>query len=113
MAGRIREYTGVLLDRLICNGVMAREGGLPQRPGRGGTRRRGALDADRRGVHLARMRSELAVRDLALLRPAVLSTYIDIGGVEYDWPKYNLVAATVWLQSSTTPRREESLVLPM
>ena len=62
---------------------------------------------------LARMPSELAVRDLALLRAAVLSTYIDIGGVEYGWPKYNLVAATVWLQSSTTPRREESLVLPM
>ena len=30
MARRVREYTGMLLDRLIRNDVMAREGGLPR-----------------------------------------------------------------------------------
>ena len=69
MARRVREYTAMLLDRLIRNGVMAREGGLPRTLAvvvyNGGER----WTAIGEESHLAEVPSELAERDLALLQP--------------------------------------------
>ena len=103
MARRVREYTGMLLDRLIRNDVMAREGGLPRTLAvvvyNGGER----WTAIGEESHLAEVPSELAERDLALLQPQ-LYRRIDTGrGAEQDWPKDNLVAATARLQSAATP----------
>ena len=103
MARRVREYTGMLLDRLIRNGVMAREGGLPRTLAvvvyNGGER----WTAIGEESHLAEVPSELAERDLALLQPQ-LYRRIDTGrGAEHDWPDTNLVAATARMQSAATP----------
>ena len=103
MARRVREYTGMLLDRLIRNGVVAREGGLPRTLAvvvyNGGER----WTAIGEESHLAEVPSELAERDLALLQPQ-LYRRIDTGrGAEHDWPDTNLVAATARMQSAATP----------
>ena len=103
MARRVREYTGLLLDRLVRNGVMAREGGLPRTLAvvvyNGGER----WTAIGEESHLAPVPSALAERDLALLQPQ-LYRRVDAGaGSEQDWPENNLVAATARLQRSATP----------
>ena len=103
MARRVREYTAMLLDRLIRNDVMAREGGLPRTLAvvvyNGGER----WTAIGEESHLAEVPSELAERDLALLQPQ-LYRRIDTGrGAEHDWPDNNLVAATARMQSAATP----------
>ena len=103
MARRVREYTGMLLDRLIRNDVMSREGGLPPTLAvvvyNGGER----WTAIGEESHLAQVPSARARRDLALLQPQ-LYRRVDTGrGAEQDWPKNNLVAATARLQSATTP----------
>ena len=103
MARRVREYTGMLLDRLIRNDVMSREGGLPQTLAvvvyNGGER----WTAIGEESHLAQVPSARARRDLALLQPQ-LYRRVDTGrGAEQDWPKNNLVAATARLQSAATP----------
>ena len=103
MARRVREYTGLLLDRLVRNGVMAREGGLPRTLAvvvyNGGER----WTAIGEESHLAPVPSALAERDLALLQPQ-LYRRVDAGaGSEQDWPEDNLVAATARLQRSATP----------
>ena len=103
MARRVREYTDMLLDRLIRNDVMSREGGLPQTLAvvvyNGGER----WTAIGEESHLAQVPSARARRDLALLQPQ-LYRRVDTGrGAEQDWPKNNLVAATARLQSATTP----------
>ena len=103
MARRVREYTGMLLDRLIRNDVMAREGGLPRTLAvvvYNGDERWTAIGEE---SHLAPVPSALAERDLALLQPQ-LYRRIDAGaGSEQDWPENNLVAATVRLQRNATP----------
>ena len=103
MARRVREYTGMLLDRLIRNGVMAREGGLPRTLAvvvhNGGE----LWTAIGEESHLAEVPSELAERDLALLQPQ-LYRRIDTGrGAEHDWPEDNLVVATARMQGAATP----------
>ena len=103
MARRVREYTGMLLDRLIRNDVMSREGGLPQTLAvvvyNGGER----WTAIGEESHLAQVPSARARGDLALLQPQ-LYRRVDTGrGAEQDWPKNNLVAATARLQSAATP----------
>ena len=103
MARRIREYTGMLLDRLIRNDVMAREGGLPWTLAvvvyNGGAR----WTAIGEESHLAPVPSARAQRDLALLQPQFYRR-IDAGaGSEHDWPENNRVAATLRLQRSATP----------
>ena len=102
MARRVREYTGMLLDRLIRNGVMAREGGLPRTLAvvvyNGGER----WTAIGEESHLAEVPSELAERDLALLQPQFYRR-IDTGrGTEHGWPDNNLVAVTARMQHSAT-----------
>ena len=103
MARRVREYTGMLLDRLIRNDVMSREGGLPQTLAvvvHNGGERWTAIGEE---SHLAQVPSARARRDLALLQPQ-LYRRVDTGrGAEQDWPKNNLVAATARLQSAATP----------
>ena len=104
MARRIREYTGMLLDRLVRNDVMVREGGLPRVLAvvvyNGGER----WTAIGEESHLALVPSARAERDLALLQPQ-LYRRIDAGArSEHDWPEHNLVAATVRLQRSASPR---------
>ena len=68
MARRVREYTGMLLDRLIRNDVVAREGGLPWTLAvvvyNGGER----WTAIGEESHLARIPAR-AASDLALLQP--------------------------------------------
>ena len=102
MARRIREYTDMLLDRLIRNDVMAREGGLPWTLAvvvyNGGER----WTAIGEESHLARVPA-LAARDLALLQPQLYRRIDANAGSEQDWPEHNLVAATVRLQRSATP----------
>ena len=103
MARRVREYTAMLLDRLIRNDVMDREGGLPRTLAvvvyNGGER----WTAVGEESHLAEVPSELAERDLALLQPQ-LYRRIDTGrGAEHDWPENNLVAATARMRSAATP----------
>ena len=48
MARRIHEYTDLLLDRLVRNGIMAREGRAAARVARRRLQRQRALDRDRR-----------------------------------------------------------------
>ena len=104
MAKRIRAYTGMLLDRLIRNDVVSREGGLPRVLAvvvyNGGEH----WTAIGEESHLAPVPSARAERDLALLQPQ-LYRRIDAGArSEHDWPEHNLVAATVRLQCSASPR---------
>ena len=111
MARRVREYTGMLLDRLIRNDVMSREGGLPQMLAvvvyNGGER----WTAIGEESHLAQVPSARARRDLALLQPQ-LYRRVDTGrGAEQDWPKNNLVAATARLESAATPDQIGSRLL--
>ena len=92
----------MLLDRLIRNGVMAREGGLPRTLAvvvyNGGER----WTAIGEESHLAEVPSELAERDLALLQPQFYRR-IDTGrGTEHGWPENNLVAVTARMQHSAT-----------
>ena len=102
MARRVREYTGMLLDRLIRNGVMAREGGLPRTLAvvvyNGGER----WTAIGEESHLAEVPSELAERDLALLQPQFYRRIDTGGGTEHGWPDDNLVAVTARMQHSAT-----------
>ena len=102
MARRVREYTGMLLDRLIRNGVMAREGGLPRTLAvvvyNGGER----WTAIGEESHLAEVPSELAERDLALLQPQFYRLIDTGGGTEHGWPDDNLVAVTARMQHSAT-----------
>ena len=102
MARRVREYTGMLLDRLIRNDVMAREGGLPWTLAvvvyNGGER----WTAVGEESHLARVPA-LVASDLALLQPQ-LYRRIDAGaGSEQDWPEHNRVSATLRLQRRAAP----------
>ena len=103
MARRVREYTGMLLDRLIRNGVVAREGGLPRTLAvvvyNGGER----WTAIGEESHLAEVPSELAEHDLALLQPQLYRRIDTDRGAEHDWPDTNLVAATARMQSAATP----------
>ena len=77
MARRIHEYTDLLLDRLVRNGVVKREGGLPRVLPvvvYNGSERWTAIGADGRdggAGHLAPVPSARAERDLAPLRSAI------------------------------------------
>lgn len=102
MAKRIREYTGMLLDRLTRNDVVAREGGLPRVLAvvvYNGHARWTAIGEE---VHLAPVPSSRAERDLALLQPQLYRRIDETSRSEHDWPEHNLVAATVRLQGSAT-----------
>ena len=102
MARRVREYTGMLLDRLIRNDVMAREGGLPWTLAVVVYNGRERWTAVGEESHLARVPA-LVASDLALLQPQ-LYRRIDAGaGSEQDWPEHNRVAATLRLQRSAAP----------
>ena len=103
MAGRIREYTGMLLDRLIRNDVVAREGGLPRVLAvvvYNGRERWTAIGEE---AHLAPVPSARAERDLALLQPQLYRRIDENSRSEHDWPERNLVAATIRLQCSASP----------
>lgn len=103
MAKRIREYTGMLLDRLIRNGVVAREGGLPRVLAvvvYNGSERWTAIGEE---DHLAPVPSARAERDLALLQPQLYRRIDENSRSEHDWPEHNLVAATVRLQGGASP----------
>ena len=104
MAKRIREYTGMLLDRLIRNDVVAREGGLPRVLAvvvYNGRERWTAIGEE---AHLAPVPSARAERDLALLQPQLYRRIDENSGSEHDWPEHNMVAATIRLQRSASPR---------
>ena len=103
MAGRIREYTGMLLDRLIRNDVVAREGGLPRVLAvvvYNGRERWTAIGEE---AHLAPVPSARAERDLALFQPQLYRRIDENSRSEHDWPERNLVAATIRLQCSASP----------
>ena len=103
MAKRIREYTGMLLDRLIRNGVVAREGGLPRVLAvvvYNGSERWTAIGEEN---HLAPVPSARAERDLALLQPQLYRRIDETSRSEHDWPEHNLVAATIRLQGGASP----------
>lgn len=103
MAKRIREYTGMLLDRLVRNGVVAREGGLPRVLAvvvYNGSERWTAIGEE---DHLAPVPSARAERDLALLQPQLYRRIDENSRSEHDWPEHNLVAATVRLQGGASP----------
>ena len=102
MAKRVRGYTGMLLDRLIRNDVVAREGGLPW------TLAVVVYNGDERWMaigeesHLARIPAR-AASDLALLQPQLYRCVDANAGSEQDWPEHNQVAATLRLQRSAAP----------
>ena len=102
MARRVREYTGMLLDRLIRNDVVAREGGLPWTLAvvvyNGGE----PWTAIGEESHLARIPAR-AASDLALLQPQLYRCVDANAGSEQDWPEHNQVAATLRLQRSAAP----------
>lgn len=103
MAKRIREYTGMLLDRLIRNGVVTREGGLPRVLAvvvYNGSERWTAIGEE---DHLAPVPSVRAERDLALLQPQLYRRIDENSRSEHDWPEHNLVAATIRLQGGASP----------
>ena len=102
MAERVREYTGMLLDRLIRNDAVAREGGLPRVLAvvvYNGSERWTAIGEE---SHLAPVPSVRAERDLAPLQPQLYRRIDETSGSEHDWPERNLVAATIRLQGSAT-----------
>ena len=102
MVKRVREYTGMLLDRLIRNDVVAWEGGLPWTLAvvvyNGGER----WTAVGEESHLARIPAR-AASDLALLEPQLYRRVDANAGSEQDWPEHNQVAATLRLQRSAAP----------
>ena len=113
MARRIHEYTDLLLDRLVRNGVMAREGGLPHVLPvvvYNGSERWTAIGGDGGAGHLAPVPSARAERDLARLQPQLYRLVDENAGSEQDWPKHNRVAATVRLQRSA-PRELQRRLL--
>ena len=116
MARRIHEYTDLLLDRLVRNGVMAREGGLPRVLPvvvYNGSERWTAIGGDGRdggAGHLAPVPSARAERDLARLQPQLYRLVDENAGSEQDWPTHNRVAATVRLQRSA-PRELQRRLL--
>ena len=102
MAKRVREYTGMLLDRLIRNDVVAREGGLPWTLAvvvYNGGERWTAIGEESR---LARI-PERAASDLALLQPQLYRCVDGGAGSEQDWPEHNQVSATLRLQRRVAP----------
>ena len=102
MAKRIREYTGLLLDRLIRNDAIAREGGLPPVMAvvvYNGSERWTAIGEE---AHQAPVPSARAARDLAPLQPQLYRRIDETSRSEHDWPERNLVAATIRLQGSAT-----------
>ena len=102
MARRVREYTGMLLDRLIRNDVVAREGGLPWTLAvvvyNGGE----PWTAIGEESHLARIPAP-AASDLALLQPQLYRCVDANVGSEQDWPEHNRVSATLRLQRRAAP----------
>ena len=113
MARRIHEYTDLLLDRLVRNGVMTREGGLPHVLPvvvYNGSERWTAIGGDGGAGHLAPVPSARAERDLARLQPQLYRLVDENAGSEQDWPKHNRVAATVRLQRSA-PRELQRRLL--
>ena len=106
MARRIHEYTDLLLDRLVRNGVVEREGGLPRVLPvvvYNGSERWTAIGGDGRDGgegYLAPVPSARAERDLAPLQPQRYRLVDENAGSEQDWPTHNRVAATVRLQRS-------------
>ena len=103
MVRRVREYAGLLLDRLARNDAMAREGGLPRVLPvvvYNGAERWTAIGEE---SHLAPLPSARAERDLALLQPQLYRLVDESAGSEQDWPADNLVSATVRLQRSASP----------
>ena len=113
MARRIHEYTDLLLDRLVRNGVMAREGGLPHVLPvvvYNGSERWTAIGGDGGAGHLAPVPSARAERDLARLQPQLYRLVDENAGSEQDWPKHNRVAATVRLQRSAPRELQQRLL---
>ena len=113
MARRIHEYTDLLLDRLVRNGVMAREGGLPRVLPvvvYNGSERWTAIGGDGGEGHLAPVPSARAERDLARLQPQRYRLVDENAGSEQDWPKHNRVAATVRLQRSAPRELQQRLL---
>ena len=95
MARRIHEYTDLLLDRLVRNGVAKREGGLPHVLSvvvYNGSERWTAIGGDGRdggAGHLAPVPSARAERDLAPLQPQRYRLVDENAGSEQDWPTHN------------------------
>ena len=115
-ARRIHEYTDLLLDRLVRNGVMAREGGLPRvlPVVYNGSERWTAIGGDGRdggAGHLAPVPSARAERDLARLQPQLYRLVDENAGSEQDWPKHNRVAATIRLQRSAPRELQQRLLM--
>lgn len=104
MAKRMREYTDLLLERLVRNAVPEREGGLPwvlPVVAYNGSER---WTAPGEVSELASLPSAQAERDLALLQPQRYRR-LDAGARSPDdWPAENRVAATVRLQRSGSSR---------
>ena len=104
MAKRMREYTDLLLERLVRNAVPEREGGLPwvlPVVAYNGSER---WTAPGEVSELASLPSARAERDLALLQPQRYRR-LDAGARSPDdWPAQNRVAATVRLQRSGSSR---------
>ena len=104
MAKRMREYTDLLLERLVRNAVPEREGGLPwvlPVVAYNGSER---WTAPGEVSELASLPSARAERDLALLQPQRYRR-LDAGARSPDdWPAENRVAATVRLQRSGSSR---------
>ena len=100
MAKRIREYTDLLRERLIRNGVSEREGGLPwvlPLVVYNGSER---WTAGGEASELAPLPSTQVERDLLPLQPQAYRR-LDAGARSPDdWPAENRVAATVRLQRS-------------
>ena len=109
MAQRVREYAGMLLDRVARSGAPEREGGLPwvlpvvvyngSEP----------WTAAGQATDLAPLPSRRMARDLALLQPQAYRLLATAGALTSgarpaeDWPLDNRVAATVRLQAGGPP----------
>ena len=104
MAKRMREYTDLLLERLVRRGVVKREGGLPwvlPIVVYNGSER---WTAPGEASELAPLPSARVERDLMPLQPQRYRR-LDAGARSPDdWPAENRVAATVRLQRSGSSR---------
>ena len=104
MAKRIREYTDLLRERLIRNGVPEREGGLPWVLPLVVYNGNECWTAGGEASELAPLPSTRVERDLLPLQPQAYRR-LDAGARSPDdWPAGNRVAATVRLQRSGSSR---------
>ena len=110
MSRRVREYAGMLLDRVVRGGAAAREGGLPWLLPVVVYNGSEPWTAAGQATDLTPLPSDAAARHLGLLQPQAYQLLAAGGGLTSgarpaeDWPLENRVSATVRLQAAGTPQ---------